>query len=957
MIFFLISLLSLSFNLSAEEYDSATHLLKKTIAVSQKACKACEQNLEKTRVCPEVLSNVLDYDKQGGMYGLRKSAYEECNKGGHSLSSIFSPLDYTHSSELIRDVKNNLEGIVSAAVLNRINKCASSSNSNGKVYTAKDQRIMVGKAAYSLLRIESAEKELYDQMAFADFVNSDEPLKGIECSDSVFPSMESKCSHLKNDCFKKKDKERGDFFANAKLKFTQLKNMDGIIANKDSLPGYVEDQKKARDLLLAQSPWLGSESFKKIYAKQTSDNHNDYDPQKSIIKYFAENRKSSLKKLNELKDSSACFLTDEKNKSCEDDKIINTIDSTPELALLPLNNFATDQDKLKWNINMDAQSCLTKYSKTNSESTDMANEAIFIGATAALTGGLSLAADAALALNVARSGTALARNANLLARTAFMSQFSLDAYYGVSGVSSAIDICNGNDITKVVSSTSKANAKLSCPLDNSADGISYQDQEGCKLQVIMAVAGGLPVAIGLKKAQAITADMKLKDKLQVAIDHLAETDTGKKIGRGVSAVVDSRASRKIRTTIKDVFGTKPTMIVDRNEKETLAVFGNAPGLKAMFDSKTPLKIGTLGAGKGISAEELANKGHQVTAVEIGGKTETVAKETGVGGSITRINGTDASRAALKPNSFDLFYETHGANAYTDRPDLLTNNILGALKKDGKYYAFGGGDADSWALNNKVILENGDVVSYLDWIKTVPGIKVEVQMIPGKLNEAGEMIGPPGSYFVITKLTNDAKVPDLSNIFREFNPGDKGRMVPHQTFAVKTTQAPQVQLPVTSGATQHFVSQGLPTDQLSNLATKGAGAKITIPAGPTSGGILDRSTIRLKNGDEVTLGDYLKKMPGIKVSYSAPTLAKQYIETRNGVKIFTGNADVVKNNFRVTQQVEMRDAIITVTNPSAVARFCKKHGLDLAGLGKPAPVKFDSAGNAIEEVRAPYYIEK
>ena len=163
--------------------------------------------------------------------------------------------------------------------------------------------------------------------------------------------------------------------------------------------------------------------------------------------------------------------------------------------------------------------------------------------------------------------------------------------------------------------------------------------------------------------------------------------------------------------------------------------------------------------------------------------------------------------------------------------------------------------------------------------------------------------------------------------------------------------------MTSGASQHFVSQGLPTDQLSNLATKGAGAKITIPAGPTSGGILDRSTIRLKNGDEVTLGDYLKKMPGIKVSYSAPKLAKQYIETRNGVKIFTGNADVVKNNFRVTQQVEMREAIITVTNPSAVTRFCKKHGLDLAGLGKPAPIKFDSAGNAIEEVRAPYYIEK
>jgi SAM-dependent methyltransferase len=357
----------------------------------------------------------------------------------------------------------------------------------------------------------------------------------------------------------------------------------------------------------------------------------------------------------------------------------------------------------------------------------------------------------------------------------------------------------------------------------------------------MAVAGGLPVAAGLKTAGQLSHNMKLKEKLLNAVHHFTKFE--------------------------------PQMVRDRNVDETLALFGNSQALKSMFNGHQ-LEIGTMGAGKGISAEELANKGHHVTAVEFEGKTETHFKETTQGGSILRINGTDAATVHLKPKSFDLFYDTHGANAYTNRPDLLTQNIANSLKKDGKYYAFGGGDGDNWALNNKIILENGSVVSYLDWIKTIPGLKVETHIIPGKLNEAGELISPGGSMFVITKVSEDVKIPELQNIFREAAPEAQGRMVPHQTFKVASAKSPALKLPVTEGTHQHFVSQGLPTDQLKALATKGKGAEITISEGPSIGGVLDSTKIRMKSGVEVTLLTYLNSVPGIKISRSAPKDVKR-----------------------------------------------------------------------------------
>lgn len=906
----------ISLNLLADELDPVTRLFKKTVNSTKNDCKTCEQNLEQKRTCPEFLSSLLESEKQGGMYGLRKSAYKECNQPGQSLSSLYTRLDYEKVAELERDIRNNLSGRVSPAVLNNLAMCSSANKIEDKTLTPIDRRILMGKAAYSLLKIESAEKELYDQIAFADFINLNEPLVKVECGDDIFPSMEARCKQLKNSCFKNKDADRNGFIKLSEKAFESLSKLDQEIASKNLSPENKDHKSKARDMIKSKFPWIASEGFKKSYAAQ-----KDKSFLQALKKSFVKDRESSLKKLKEFKNSSTCFI-DSKANSCESDKFMANLESAPELDLNLTNRFANDQDHLKWNINMDAQACLARHTHTNNEATHLVNEALFVSGATLVTGGLGAVAGLAEAGSLIRSGMALANNATLLSRTAFITQFSVDSYYGLRGAGDAFSACTGHEVGKIQSTTKE---ELACPMMDSRDGVSFNDQENCKLEVIMAIAGGLPVAVGLKKARELTTDLKLKEKLY--------------------------------KVVKDLTEFKPQMITDRNVGASLALFGNSPELKALFNSSKPLKIGTLGAGKGISAEELAHKGHNVLAIEIGGKTETISKATEKGGSITRINGTDASRASLEHKSFDLFYETHGANAYTDRPDLLTKNILDGLKKDGKYFAFGGGDADSWALNNKVILENGDVVSYLDWIKTIPGIKVEAHIIPGKLNESGELISNPGSYFIVTKLKDDIKVPELNNIYRETNATEKGRMVPYQTFEVKSSSAPKLKLPVTEGSTQHFVSQGMPTDQLKNLVAKGKGSEMIISAGPSKGGILDRSKVRLKNGSEVSLEQYLEKIPGLKVVYSAPKEAKMFVETRSSVKIFNGHADEIKKDFRVIEKVQMREAKITIKDPLAVEKFLQAHGLDLAGLGKPAPIKFDNAGNAIEQVRAPYFMEK
>jgi SAM-dependent methyltransferase len=925
MIFFFVS-----FNLLAEDVDPITHMFKKAVAAPKTDCKLCEQNFEQAAKCPEFISELLNNDKKGIVLNFGKSSYEECSRpsrpsGSQSVSSIFTVLDYNKSEEFVRDINNNLAGRVSPAVLSKINNCEKVSKVNGTVRTPVDNRIMLGKAAYSLQKIENAEKELYDTIAFADFANSnDSILKGLECDDDVLPGIKARCEKLKNNCFAGKTEARNNFQDLSKKAFENLTQLDQEISSKSLSEAAKTLKIKARNKIAADYPYIDTPSFKEIYAKQSNKSFF-----LAMNKSFTKDRENAVKKLKEYKNASHCFI-DSSGKACDSGKFTELADHAPEIDFRAAGKFANKEDHLKWEINMDAQSCLIRNTQGVNEKTQLVGQfAVDVGLTVATMGVASLATAAtgvAELATLSKSAAVLAKNATLLERAAFISQMTLNTYFGVEGVKQAYDACTGHEVEKI---SATENENLSCPKIGDTDGVSFRDQESCKLEIAMAIAGGLPLASGLKKARDLAVDLKLKERLLKAM--------------------------------KDAFKFEAQMIKDRNVSASLALFGNSPGLAALFNSKKSLKIGTLGAGKGVSAEELATKGHHVTAVERDGVTGSVTKNTTNGGKIVRVNGTDASTAALKKDSYDLFYETHGANAYSDRPDLVTQNILNALKKGGKYFSFGGGDADSWALNNKIILADGKVVSYLDWIKTIKGVHVETHMIPGKLNEAGELIGPPGSYFVITKeIAGDIKVPAFENVFRETEDAAAagGRMVPRQTFRMVSTAKPEVKFPVTEGPTPHFVSQGLPTDQLAKLAQSGNGAKITIPAGQGTGGILDSTKIKLKNGTEMGLDEYLKKIPGLSVSFNSPPTVKRYVETRNGVKIFTGKADVYKDNFRVTEPVQMRDATITIVDRAKVEAFLKSHGLDLAGLtSKPVALKFDAAGNPIEQVQAPYFFEK
>jgi len=153
------------------------------------------------------------------------------------------------------------------------------------------------------------------------------------------------------------------------------------------------------------------------------------------------------------------------------------------------------------------------------------------------------------------------------------------------------------------------------------------------------------------------------------------------------------------------------------------VYGFLPTFKRAMDGKENLTILTMGAGpEAISAKELAKNNH-VIAVELDG-TKGVTKSATDKGSLDFYTGQDAGDPKLSKSLgkgvVDYVYETHGAMTYSPQPDRVLQNEVTALKKGGQIHISGGGEPDNWALTNKVILPNGKVVNYIEWLNTIPG---------------------------------------------------------------------------------------------------------------------------------------------------------------------------------------------------------------------------------------------
>ncbi len=872
-------------------------------------CSSCEATKEKKNQCPSILPEMIANDKGGRLLGVVKSKYQECTKDIMSMNA-----DYFKRETLKKEVETHLSGKVSKAIINNINKCPSKET--------PDTREEIGKAAYSLLRLEAGQKALLNEIAFKDFVLDDPILKDEECTNIIFQSLENQCNKLKDSCFSNKSKERNDFLTLNEKVGKEISKIEKELESKSLSAETKKTKSGALKVFKAQYPWFFGDEYKKLKKDIASGKKSIYEATKA---QFKADKKASKKLLQDLQNASDCFY-DTSSSFCTPQKVLSNIEKTPELELEVINGDTAEEknNQVFWNNNMRAQSCLARNTDADNRGNELIAEAGQIAVLTVATWGLGEIPALLRAANATRS-------ASLATGTAFAAQVSVDSYYALSGLETAINACNGYDVQKM---KSQSNSKtFTCPLEKNANEVSYSEKESCKFEVIAALAGGVPVAIAAKQALQVVKDPHIKKALTAISDKTKSSLSA--AGEWLGSTQQMERARDLTQTCKHL----PSLCEDLNSGRKIH------------------KVGTLGAGEGIAAEDLAKMGYDVTAVEIAGKAETLTKATDKGGKITRINGEDAARTTkLQKGTYDAFFDTHGANAYTDRPDLVTQQIVDALKKDGKYHLFGGGGADNWALNNKIILEDGRVVSYIDWLKTIPGIKVETEFAKGGLNEAGELITSPiqGSRIVITKADPNVKIPELENLFREKISSSDTHIVPHQTFKVKASGAKKVEYPKTTGGEQHFVSNGSPLKQLQQLKP---GSKVTIAGGPSGNGVLASTKIRLKNGSEVSLEQYLNNIPGVSVTYGPSMTVKRFVEKRDGVKIFTGNSDQIVNNFSVKEQVQVRDMIISVSDPKKLEGFLKEHNLDLIGLGKPAPIKYDNNGKVLEQVQPPYFMEK
>lgn len=871
-------------------------------------CSSCEALKEKNNQCPSILPEMVANDKGGRLFGVVKSKYYECTKDIMTVNS-----DFFYRETLKKEVEKRLGSKLSKAVMNNINKCP------GK--ESPDAREEIGKAAYSLLRLEAGQKALLSEIAFKDFVLDDPILKDEDCKDIVFQSLEKQCQSLKNSCFANKSKERNEFFNLNEKVGNEVIQIEKELESKSLSPELKKTKSEALNVFKVMYPWFFGSEFKKLKKDIASGKKSINEATKAQFKADRSARRALLK---DLQNSSECFY-DASSSFCTPKKVLSNVERTPELELDLITGETAEEknNQVFWNNNMRAQSCLARNTDADNQGNEIIAEA---GKIAVITGATMGLGELPALL---RAGNSL-RAASLAADASLIANTGSGAYFLVDGLKIANSACNGYDYEKMKSLNPEAN---SCPLEPNANGVSYSEREGCAFAVVASLANGVPVGVAAQQALKAAKDPQIKKALAVIADKSKEALASAK--SWLNQTQQMERARNLAQTCQHL----PSLCNDLNSGRKIH------------------KIGTLGAGEGVAAEDLAKLGYDVTAVEIAGKSETLTKAFEKGGKITRINGEDAAHTTkLEKGTYDVFFDTHGANAYTDRPDLVTQQIVDALKKDGKYHLFGGGGADNWALNNKIILEDGRVVNYIEWLKTIPGIKVETEFAKGGLSETGELITSSiqGSRVVITKTDPNVKIPILENIYREKIVSNDTHIVPAQTFRVKSESPKKVSYPKTTGGEQHFVSNGSPLQQLQHLKP---GSKITIAGGSTSDGVIASTKIRLKNGSEVNLDRYLQNIPGVKVSYGPSTSGKRFVEKRDGVKIFTGNSDKIVNNFNVTEKIETRDMIITVSDPKKLEAYLKDNNLELIGLGKPAAIKYDGQGHPTEQVQVPYFMEK
>jgi hypothetical protein len=185
-----------------------------------------------------------------------------------------------------------------------------------------------------------------------------------------------------------------------------------------------------------------------------------------------------------------------------------------------------------------------------------------------------------------------------------------------------------------------------------------------------------------------------------------------------------------------------------------------------------------GSGEGVAIREFADRGRGAEAAasrpQVTGVTYKAHHPLPEGSDARVLSGRffeDIPSAEL--GRADLISDLYGVLSYTHSPDIVLQRYLDALKDDGAAYVFLGNFGE---MNlSKVTLPSGGMVDLEEWIKRIPGLRVEVvkptdEVLKRMIASLGESPDFNPRTLRISKLPGQSpKVPRLNLTEAHFEP--------------------------------------------------------------------------------------------------------------------------------------------------------------------------------------------
>ena len=179
---------------------------------------------------------------------------------------------------------------------------------------------------------------------------------------------------------------------------------------------------------------------------------------------------------------------------------------------------------------------------------------------------------------------------------------------------------------------------------------------------------------------------------------------------------------------------------------------------------------TYNSGEFIYKHGEPDKNLSVTLVDLDTPVQSDSRTTvHTGRKIEEIPGNELGQ-------HDLLTDIQGPIAYSDRPDLVLNKYLDALKDDGKLFLSMGSNQDPdgpFGETNRVVGRDGVARNYIDWMRSIPGLRVKVH----ESTKKSEMSEVRAVALEIQKEPGKAvQIPELQEAPVFLKPGGPPRMV-------------------------------------------------------------------------------------------------------------------------------------------------------------------------------------